>query len=141
MIDAQGMVIAPGFIDLHVHLREPGGEKKETIATGTLAAAKGGFTTVAAMPNTRPVPDSKEQLQWLNERIKETANVKVLPYASITVREAGEELTDFPALKEAGAFALTDDGVGVQSAGMMLEAMKKAAKAEWPLWPIVKIIH
>ena len=129
VINAQGMVIAPGFIDLHVHLREPGGEKKETIATGSLAAAKGGFTTVAAMPNTRPVPDSKEQLQWLNERIKETSSVKVLPYASITVREAGEELTDFPALKEAGAFALTDDGVGVQSAGMMLEAMKKAAKA------------
>ena len=128
-IDAQGMVIAPGFIDLHVHLREPGGEKKETIATGSLAAAKGGFTTIAAMPNTRPVPDSKEQLQWLNERIKETSLVKVLPYASITVREAGEELTDFPALKEAGAFALTDDGVGVQSAGMMLEAMRKAANA------------
>jgi dihydroorotase len=128
VMDAQGMVIAPGFIDLHVHLREPGGEKKETIATGSLAAAKGGFTTVAAMPNTRPVPDSKEQLQWLNERIKETSIVKVLPYASITVREAGEELTDFPALKEAGAFALTDDGVGVQSAGMMLEAMKNAAK-------------
>lgn len=129
VINAQGMVIAPGFIDLHVHLREPGGEKKETIATGSLAAAKGGFTTVAAMPNTRPVPDSQDQLQWLNERIKETSSVKVLPYASITVREAGEELTDFPALKEAGAFALTDDGVGVQSAGMMLEAMKKAAKA------------
>jgi dihydroorotase len=129
VIDAQGMIIAPGFIDLHVHLREPGGEKKETIATGSLAAAKGGFTTVAAMPNTRPVPDSKEQLQWLNERIKETAVVKVLPYASITIREAGEELTDFPALKEAGAFALTDDGVGVQSAGMMLTAMKQAAKA------------
>ena len=129
VMDAQGMIIAPGFIDLHVHLREPGGEKKETIATGTLAAAKGGFTTVAAMPNTRPVPDSKEQLQWLNERIKETAVVKVLPYASITIREAGEELTDFPELKEVGAFALTDDGVGVQSAGMMLTAMKQAAKA------------
>jgi dihydroorotase len=128
VIDAKGMFIAPGFIDLHVHLREPGGEKKETIATGSLAAARGGFTTIAAMPNTRPVPDSKEQLQWLNERIKETSLVKVLPYASITVREAGEELTDFSALKEAGAFALTDDGVGVQSAGMMLEAMKNAAK-------------
>ena len=81
------------------------------------------------MPNTRPVPDSKEQLQWLNKRIKETAAVKVLPYASITVREAGKELTDFAALKEAGAFALTDDGVGVQSAGMMFTAMKEAAKA------------
>ena len=127
-IDAQGLMVVPGFIDLHVHLREPGGEKKETIETGTLAAAKGGFTTVAAMPNTRPVPDSKEQLHWVQDRIKETANVKVLPYASITVREAGQELTNFAELKEAGAFALTDDGVGVQSAGMMLEAMRKASE-------------
>lgn len=130
MIDAKGNLIAPGFIDLHVHLREPGGEKKETIATGTQSAAKGGFTTVAAMPNTRPVPDSKEQLQWLNQRIAETATVKVLPYASITIRELGEELTNFAELKEAGAFAFTDDGVGVQSAGMMLEAMKRAAELD-----------
>ncbi|MBB6443771.1 dihydroorotase [Bacillus benzoevorans] len=130
MIEADGLVVAPGFIDLHVHLREPGGEKKETIATGTLAAAKGGFTTIAAMPNTRPVPDTAEQIQWLNERIKETAAVKVLPYASITVREAGGELTNFQSLKEAGAFAFSDDGVGVQTAGMMLEAMKEAAKMD-----------
>ena len=128
IIDAKGKLVAPGFVDLHVHLREPGGEKKETIASGTLAAAKGGFTTVAAMPNTRPVPDSKEQMEWLQKRIQETASVRVLPYASITVRELGQELTDFEGLKEAGAFALTDDGVGVQSAGMMLEAMKRAAK-------------
>ncbi|MGM0902065.1 MAG: dihydroorotase [Bacillota bacterium] len=126
-IDANGKIIAPGFVDLHVHLREPGGEKKETIATGTMAAAKGGFTTVAAMPNTRPVPDSKEQLEKIQERIKETAAVRVLPYASITVRELGQELTDFEGLKEAGAFAFTDDGVGIQEAGMMLKAMKKAA--------------
>ncbi|MBT2641198.1 dihydroorotase [Bacillus sp. ISL-41] len=130
IIDAKGKLVAPGFVDLHVHLREPGGEKKETIATGTLAAAKGGFTTVAAMPNTRPVPDSKEQMDWLQKRIQETASVRVLPYASITVRELGQELTDFEGLKEAGAFALTDDGVGVQSAGMMLEAMKRAAKLD-----------
>ena len=129
-IDADGKLITPGFIDLHVHLREPGGEKKETIATGTLAAARGGFTTVAAMPNTRPVPDSMSQLEWLQDKIAETASVRVLPYASITVRELGQELTDFGALKEAGAFALTDDGVGIQSAGMMLEAMKKAAKLD-----------
>ncbi|WP_071395401.1 dihydroorotase [Bacillus tuaregi] len=128
IIDAEGLVVAPGFIDLHVHLREPGGEKKETIATGTQAAAKGGFTTIAAMPNTRPVPDSKKQLEWLRNRIDESAAVKVLPYGSITIREAGQELTDFSALKEAGVFALTDDGVGVQSAGMMLSAMKQAAR-------------
>ncbi|NKE05340.1 dihydroorotase [Mesobacillus selenatarsenatis] len=130
IIDAEGKLVAPGFVDLHVHLREPGGEKKETIATGTLAAARGGFTTVAAMPNTRPVPDSKEQMEWLQEKIKQTASTRVLPYASITVRELGQELTDFTGLKEAGAFALTDDGVGVQSAGMMLEAMKRAAKLD-----------
>ncbi|SDM03215.1 dihydroorotase [Bacillus sp. OK048] len=128
-VNASGMLVAPGFIDLHVHLREPGGEKKETIATGTLAAARGGFTTLAAMPNTRPVPDSKEQMEWVQKRIQETANVRVLPYASITVRQLGRELTDFLELKEAGAFAFTDDGVGVQSAEMMLKAMRKAAEA------------
>lgn len=126
IVDAKGLLVAPGFIDLHIHLREPGGEKKETIETGTLAAARGGFTTVAAMPNTRPVPDSKEQMEWLQNRIQETANVRVLPYASITVRQLGKELTDFEALKCAGAFAFTDDGVGVQEAGMMLAAMRKA---------------
>lgn len=130
MIDASGLFVAPGFIDLHVHLREPGGEKKETIATGTLAAARGGFTTVAAMPNTRPVPDTKEQMENLQKRIKETAHVRVLPYASITTRQLGQELTDFAALKDAGAFAFTDDGVGVQSAAMMLEAMKKARELD-----------
>jgi len=126
IIDGAGLLAAPGFIDLHIHLREPGGEKKETIATGTQAAARGGFTTVASMPNTRPVPDTKEQMEWLQNRIQETAKVRVLPYASITTRQLGQEITDFKALKDAGAFAFTDDGVGVQSAAMMLEAMKRA---------------
>ncbi len=128
LIDVQGNLIAPGFVDLHVHLREPGGEHKETIETGTLAAAKGGFTTIAAMPNTRPVPDTKAQMEWLMKRIDETAHVNVLPYAAITTRQLGEEMTDMNALKNAGAFAFTDDGVGVQSAAMMLQAMKEAAK-------------
>ncbi|WP_209122450.1 dihydroorotase [Alkalihalobacillus sp. BA299] len=130
VIDVNGNLIIPGMIDLHVHLREPGGEHKETIETGTLAAARGGFTTVAPMPNTRPVPDTKEQLDWLQNRIKETAHVRVLPYASITIRELGQELTDFEALAESGAFAFTDDGVGVQNADMMLQAMKEAAKTK-----------
>jgi dihydroorotase len=127
VIPVDGQLVSTGFIDLHVHLREPGGEHKETIATGTKSAAKGGFTTIAPMPNTRPVPDTKEQMEWLQNRIKETAVVKVLPYAAITTRQLGEELTNFSALKEAGAFAFTDDGVGVQSAAKMLEAMKQAA--------------
>ncbi|WP_251549089.1 dihydroorotase [Neobacillus muris] len=126
IIDAEGLFLSAGFVDLHVHLREPGGERKETIATGTKAAARGGFTTVAAMPNTRPVPDTKEQMDNLQKRIKETASVRVLPYASITTRQLGQDLTDFNSLKAAGAFAFTDDGVGVQSAAKMLEAMKKA---------------
>ncbi|ALC91051.1 dihydroorotase [Bacillus sp. FJAT-18017] len=133
IIYGNGLVAAPGFIDLHVHLREPGGERKETIETGTKAAAKGGFTTIAAMPNTKPVPDTKEQMEWLQGRISETASVRVLPYVSITIGEQGEELTDFAGLKEAGAFAFTDDGVGVQSAAMMLEAMKRAAKLDMPV--------
>ncbi|MFP7285020.1 dihydroorotase [Shouchella clausii] len=126
-LDATGLLISPGFVDVHVHLREPGGETKETIETGTKAAARGGFTTVAAMPNTRPVPDNAEQLDLLQARISETAVVRVLPYASITTRQLGKELTDFKTLKEAGAFAFTDDGVGIQEAGMMLAAMKEAA--------------
>ncbi|RXI98078.1 dihydroorotase [Anaerobacillus alkaliphilus] len=127
VIDLNAKAIFPGFVDLHVHLREPGGEYKETIATGTMAAARGGYTTIAAMPNTRPVPDTKEQIEWLNQRILETGNVRVLPYASITIRELGKEMTNFKELANAGAFAFTDDGVGVQDASMMLQAMKEAA--------------
>ncbi len=125
--NASGYIVAPGFVDLHVHLREPGGEHKETIDTGTLAAAKGGFTTIAAMPNTRPVPDSIETLERLNKKIEETAHIRVLPYAAITERQAGKNINDLSGLQKHGAFAFTDDGVGVQSAGMMLEAMKTAS--------------
>jgi dihydroorotase len=126
IIDVDNKMMIPGFVDLHVHLREPGGEHKETIETGTKAAAHGGFTTIAPMPNTRPVPDNTETMQQLQQRITEKAYVRVLPYASITTRQLGRDLTDFQALLDHGAFAFTDDGVGVQEAGMMLAAMKKA---------------
>ncbi|MFB5660631.1 dihydroorotase [Alteribacillus sp. HJP-4] len=130
VIDAEGKLLSPGLVDVHVHLREPGGEHKETIATGTAAAAKGGFTTICPMPNTRPVPDTAAHMKSLQERIQETAVVPVLPYASITIRQLGDELVDMEALKKEGAFAFTDDGVGIQSAGMMLNAMKKAASLD-----------
>ena len=133
IIDGKGLFLSPGFIDVHVHLREPGGEHKETIDSGTLAAAKGGYTTICAMPNTRPVPDTKENLTLVNELIKEKALIRVLPYASITIREAGKERTNLAELKEHGAFAFTDDGVGVQEAGMMYEAMQDAAKINMPI--------
>lgn len=132
-IDGNGHLLSAGFIDVHVHLREPGGEHKETIETGTKAAAKGGYTTICAMPNTRPVPDTVENFSHVLDLVEKNALVRVLPYGSITIRQAGKERTDIEALKNLGAFALTDDGVGVQAAGTMLEAMEEAAKFNIPI--------
>ncbi|ENH98304.1 dihydroorotase [Gracilibacillus halophilus YIM-C55.5] len=133
VIDGKGYFVSPGFVDVHVHLREPGGEAKETIATGTKAAARGGYTTVCAMPNTTPTPDSVDVLEDIQKRIQHTAHIRVLPYASITERLAGEHLTEMNALKQAGAFAFSDDGVGVQSADQMFQAMKEAAAIDMPI--------
>ena len=126
IIDCRGRWVTAGLVDLHVHLREPGFSSKETIATGTAAAAHGGFTTVCAMPNLEPAPDSPENLRRETEIIERDAVVKVLPYATITRRRAGREIVDFAALKPYVA-AFSDDGSGVQSEEMMLAAMRAAA--------------
>ncbi|MBG9793866.1 dihydroorotase [Paenibacillus dendritiformis] len=131
--DVQGKFVSAGFIDMHVHLREPGFEHKETIATGTRSAAKGGFTTIACMPNTRPVLGTPETIRSIYDKAETEGVVKVLPYGSITVNELGRELTDFAALKEAGAIGFTDDGVGVQNAQMMKDAMTLAKELDMPI--------
>ncbi|MDO4624279.1 MAG: dihydroorotase [Enterococcus hirae] len=128
VFDAKGQLITPGLVDVHVHLREPGFTYKETIAAGTKAAARGGFTTVCAMPNLNPVPDTPEKLEQVYDLIKRDAVVKVLQYAPITENLRSEALVDQEAMIKAGAFAFTNDGVGVQTAGTMYQAMKEAAK-------------
>lgn len=129
-IDAKGGLITPGLVDVHVHFREPGFEYKETIETGSASAAKGGFTTVCAMPNLKPVPDNAQTLADINERIKKDSKVKILQYASITKDLSSEELVDFESLKQEKAFAFTNDGLGIQTAGTMYLAMKEAAKLD-----------
>lgn len=133
VIDAQNKLVSPGFIDMHVHLRDPGFEHKEDIATGTRSAAKGGFTTIACMPNTRPVTDTPETVAYILDKAAREGSVRVLPYAAITKNELGRELTDFTALKEAGAIGFTDDGVGVQNAQMMKNAMRLAQSLGMPI--------
>ncbi|WP_339816868.1 dihydroorotase [Paenibacillus sp. FSL R7-0216] len=133
VIDAGGRLVTPGFIDMHVHLREPGFEHKETIETGSRSAAQGGFTTIACMPNTRPVTDNPDTVRFVLQKAKEAGLVNVLPYAAITKSELGRELTDFAALKDAGAIGFTDDGVGVQNAQMMKDAMRQAASLGMPV--------
>ncbi|PYI54542.1 dihydroorotase [Paenibacillus flagellatus] len=132
-IDAGGKLLSAGFIDMHVHLREPGFEYKETIATGTRSAARGGYTTIACMPNTRPVIDTVETVKYVLGKAESEGIVRVLPYGCITKNELGRELTDFAALKDAGVVGYTDDGVGVQSAQMMKDAMALAASLGMPV--------
>ena len=130
--DARGLIVAPGFIDLHVHLREPGQFHKETIASGTAAAAAGGFTSICAMPNTSPVNDSAEITQWMQAE-ERGAVVSVFPIAAATVGSQGQQLTDFRALKRAGAVAVTDDGKPILDDAIMREALHAAAAMSMPV--------
>lgn len=125
VIDLTGKYIFPGFVDVHVHLREPGFSYKETITSGTRAAAHGGYTTVCSMPNLRPVPDSSENLALQQKLIDSNAVINVYPYGSITVGEEGNALSDMESMAE-GVVAFSDDGKGVQSEAMMESAMLKA---------------
>ena len=133
VIDASGKYVMPGFIDLHVHLREPGFEYKETIETGMKAAAKGGFTTICPMPNTKPVTDCKEVVTYVVNRAKEIGLVNVLPVGAITTGQSGDELADFKAMKEAGICAISEDGKSVMATDIYMKAMKAAAELDLPV--------
>ena len=131
--DLAGKLVSPGLIDVHVHLREPGYERKETIETGTKAAARGGYTTIAAMANTIPVPDSMESVTYIEGLLQQSAQVRVFPYAAITLGERGQEIVDVEALSETSILGFSDDGRGIQEAGVMYQAMQRAKAVNKPI--------
>ena len=131
--NAAGLVVAPGLIDMHVHLREPGFEHKETIATGTAAAAAGGFTSVACMANTSPVIDTPEKIEQIYDITSETAETNVFPFGSITKNLAGDELTDMRGMYSAGAVGFSDDGVTVMNSALMRDALALSAELGFPI--------
>jgi len=130
VLDVSGCIVCPGLMDIHVHLREPGFTHKETIESGTAAAAAGGFTYVACMPNTKPPIDSPEVLRFILDRAREVGHCAVAPVATITRGRQGRELTDFAALIEHGAVAFSDDGDGVNDDGVMASAFEQAARTQ-----------
>jgi dihydroorotase len=132
ILDASGLVVAPGLVDIHVHLREPGQGYKETIATGTAAAAAGGFTSVCCMPNTIPVNDSPEITQWMLAPERNAA-IRVFPISAATVGSMGEKLTNYPALKKSGAVGVSDDGKPILGDEIMFECLKAAARHKLPV--------
>lgn len=133
ILDATGLVVAPGLIDIHVHLREPGQSAKETIATGTLAAAAGGFTSIVAMPNTSPPADAPNTIAWIQARAREQAVVRVFPTGCISQGMAGELLAPIGSLQRAGVVAITDDGRCIQNNELMRRAMEYARMFDLPI--------
>lgn len=133
VIDAAGLVVCPGFVDVHCHLREPGFEDKETIATGTLAAARGGFTTLCAMPNTNPTMDTRATLEYVLRKAREEGVVRVLPIGSVTKRSAGRELAEMGELAEAGAIGFSDDGNPVADSNIMRQALTYSSALGLPV--------
>lgn len=131
-LDVAGLIIAPGFVDLHVHFREPGKEQAETIASGSLAAAAGGFTTVACMPNTQPANDSVTTTEFILQKAKK-ASIEVLPIAAVTMNQAGEELVQFETLVKAGAVAFSDDGKPVANSELMRKALEICGELRVPV--------
>lgn len=134
VIEAEGLYVMPGLIDLHVHFREPGFEHKETIRTGARAAARGGFTTVCVMPNTKPVVDSVEMVKYVIDKAKEVTDIHVLPIAAITAGQDGEFITDFENLYKNGAVAVSEDGKSVMNARVARQAMRLAAEVGIPVF-------
>lgn len=133
VIDAAGLVVCPGFVDVHCHLREPGFEDKETIATGTLAAARGGFTTLCAMPNTNPTMDTRATLEYVFRKAREEGVVRVLPIGSVTKRSVGRELAEMGELAEAGAIGFSDDGNPVADSNIMRQALSYSSALGLPI--------
>jgi len=132
IIDAKGAIVAPGFCDMHVHFREPGHEYKETIETGSNSAAAGGFTTVAVMPNTSPVNDSRSVTEFILSQAKETSNINILPIGAITKGLKGETLSDMGELKEAGCIGYSDDGRPVSNSEIMRRALEYSKMFDLP---------
>ncbi len=134
LFDAAGKYVMPGFIDLHVHLREPGFEYKETIKTGAMAAAAGGYTTICPMPNTRPATDNVQMVQLVLEKAAKEAIVHVLPIAAVTIGQAGTEMVNVGELKRAGAVAISEDGKSVMNTALYEAAMRQAAENDIPVF-------